>query len=69
MRKFLFGMSLFMFVLATVYWALSFATLIRLIQIWFLTPGSTVDDQPTFLPMWNAIVLMNVRAHNACFDF
>ncbi|THU96103.1 hypothetical protein K435DRAFT_665107 [Dendrothele bispora CBS 962.96] len=48
-----------MFLLATVYWVLSFVTLIRLIQIWFFDPNSTIQSQPTFLPMWSAIVLLN----------
>ncbi|THU96904.1 hypothetical protein K435DRAFT_890726 [Dendrothele bispora CBS 962.96] len=59
MQKFLFGMSLFMFLLSTIYWVLSFVTLIRLIQIWFFNLDSIVQSQPTFLPMWSAIVLLN----------
>ncbi|KAK7433472.1 hypothetical protein VKT23_015480 [Stygiomarasmius scandens] len=58
-QKFLFGMSLFMFVLATVYWTLSFASLIRLIQIWFFEPWATEKQSELFLPMWNAIILLN----------
>ncbi|KAJ4468038.1 hypothetical protein C8R41DRAFT_930758 [Lentinula lateritia] len=35
-RKILFGMTIFMFKLSTTHWIASIATLIRLIQVWFL---------------------------------
>ncbi|THU80954.1 hypothetical protein K435DRAFT_938502, partial [Dendrothele bispora CBS 962.96] len=61
MQKFLFWMSLFMFLLATVYWVLSFWTFIKAIQVTFFSPELHLnqDDQFNFLPMWSAIVLLN----------
>ncbi|THU80945.1 hypothetical protein K435DRAFT_767657 [Dendrothele bispora CBS 962.96] len=59
MQKFLFWMSLFMFLLATIYWALSFWTFIKAIQITFFSPELNLDDQFSILPMWSAIILLN----------
>ncbi|KAJ3877246.1 hypothetical protein F5051DRAFT_440731 [Lentinula edodes] len=58
-RKVLFGMSIFMFLLSTVYWIASVSTLIQLIQVWFLASDPDANSAPNYLPILNALALVN----------
>ncbi|KAJ3859017.1 hypothetical protein EV359DRAFT_51476, partial [Lentinula novae-zelandiae] len=58
-RKILFGMTMFMFALSTTHWIASIATLIRLIQVWFLAADPDAQSGPIFLPLFNALILVN----------
>ncbi|KAJ3926606.1 MAG: hypothetical protein NXY57DRAFT_905376, partial [Lentinula lateritia] len=58
-RKVLFGMSIFMFLLSTVYWIVSVSTLIQLIQVWFLASDPDAHSAPNYLPILNALALVN----------
>ncbi|KAE9406662.1 hypothetical protein BT96DRAFT_875290 [Gymnopus androsaceus JB14] len=57
-RKFLFAMTVFMYIISSVDWALSVVNVIQDIQFWFLsiTPE---DNPPNFIPVFNAICLIN----------
>ncbi|KAI0266779.1 hypothetical protein BC834DRAFT_984112 [Gloeopeniophorella convolvens] len=57
-RKFLFAMTIFMFVLASVHWAVSVTLVIALIKTWFDTSDPT-GVPPDYLPIFNAIILIN----------
>lgn len=52
---------MFMFALSTTHWIASIATLIRLIQVWFLAADPDAQSGPIFLPLFNALILVNVR--------
>lgn len=54
-------MSIFMFLLSTVYWIVSVSTLIQLIQVWFLASDPDAHSAPNYLPILNALALVNVR--------
>ncbi|KAJ4482911.1 hypothetical protein C8J55DRAFT_510965 [Lentinula edodes] len=58
-RKILFGISIFMFLLSTVYWIASVSTLIQLIQVWFLDSNPDAHSAPNYLPILNALALVN----------
>lgn len=58
-RKILFGLTIFMFLLSTAYWAASISTLIQLIQAWFLSVDPDIETAPNYLPFFNALVLVN----------
>ncbi|KAJ4478420.1 hypothetical protein J3R30DRAFT_2898232 [Lentinula aciculospora] len=58
-RKILFGLTIFMFLLSTVYWIASISTLIQLIQVWFLAADPNARSAPNYLPFFNALVLVN----------
>ncbi|KAJ3813216.1 hypothetical protein F5876DRAFT_63318 [Lentinula aff. lateritia] len=58
-RKVLFGMSIFMFLLSTVYWIASVSTLIQLIQVWFLASDPDAHSAPNYLPILNALAFVN----------
>ncbi|KAJ3993200.1 hypothetical protein F5050DRAFT_1714681 [Lentinula boryana] len=58
-RKILFGVTIFMFLLSTAYWIASISTLIQLIQVWFLASNSDAQSPPSYLPVFNALVLVN----------
>ncbi|KAJ3866780.1 hypothetical protein EV359DRAFT_35930 [Lentinula novae-zelandiae] len=58
-RKILFGISIFMFLLSTVYWIASVSTLIQLIQVWFLASDPDAHSAPNYLPILNALALVN----------
>ncbi|KAJ3885899.1 hypothetical protein GG344DRAFT_82240 [Lentinula edodes] len=58
-RKVLFGMSIFMFLLSTVYWIASVSTLIQLIQVWFLASDPDANSAPNYLPILNALAFVN----------
>ncbi|KIK62792.1 hypothetical protein GYMLUDRAFT_990247 [Collybiopsis luxurians FD-317 M1] len=58
-RKILFGMTIFMYLLSTVYWIASISTLIQLIQAWFLSPDPDARSAPNYLPFFNALSLVN----------
>ncbi|KAH7874893.1 uncharacterized protein C8R40DRAFT_1171008 [Lentinula edodes] len=58
-RKILFRISIFMFLLSTVYWIASVSTLIQLIQVWFLASDPDAHSAPNYLPILNALALVN----------
>ncbi|KAJ3848539.1 hypothetical protein EV368DRAFT_68192 [Lentinula lateritia] len=58
-RKILFGISIFMFLLSTVYWIASISTLIQLIQVWFLASDPDAHSAPNYLPILNALAFVN----------
>ncbi|KAE9390780.1 hypothetical protein BT96DRAFT_832962, partial [Gymnopus androsaceus JB14] len=60
-RKILFGITIFMFSLSTVYWIASISTLIQLIRAWFLSVDPDTQTIPNYLPLFNALVLVNKR--------
>ncbi|KAJ3874166.1 hypothetical protein F5051DRAFT_336331, partial [Lentinula edodes] len=58
-RKIFLGMTIFMFALSTTHGIASIATLIRLIQVLFLAADPDAQSGPTFLPLFNALILVN----------
>ncbi|THU80032.1 hypothetical protein K435DRAFT_768381 [Dendrothele bispora CBS 962.96] len=58
LRKFLFGMTVFMFILSTFLWAVTIVDLIRSIKVWLLDsrPG---EDFPQYFTLFNAFGLVN----------
>ncbi|KAJ4478419.1 hypothetical protein J3R30DRAFT_3404464 [Lentinula aciculospora] len=58
-RKVLFGMTILMFLLSTMYWIASISTLIQLIQAWFIASDPDAQSTPDYLPLFSALVLVN----------
>jgi len=56
----LFVMTMIMFALSTVYWILSVIVTFLVINAWFSKLDPATQDAPNWLPMFNAIVLVNV---------
>jgi len=57
-RKFLFAMTVFMYIISSVDWALSVVNVIQDIQFWFLSITPEYNP-PNFIPVFNAICLIN----------
>lgn len=64
-RKFLFAMTVFMYIISSVDWALSVVNVIQDIQFWFLSITPEYNP-PNFIPVFNAICLINVKSFFAC---
>jgi len=58
-RVWLFVMTMIMFVLSTVYWVLSVIVTFLVINAWFSKLDPATHDPPNWLPMFNAIILVN----------
>ncbi|KAI0260145.1 hypothetical protein BC834DRAFT_901993 [Gloeopeniophorella convolvens] len=58
-RKFLVGMTVAMFALSTLYFALSVVSLVQLISDWLIPINPTILNPPDYLPLFSALVLIN----------
>jgi hypothetical protein len=56
----LFVMMVVMFVLSTVYWVISVVITFLLMRAWFSELDPATHSPPGWLPMFNAVLLVNV---------
>ncbi|KAF9068723.1 hypothetical protein BDP27DRAFT_1294856 [Rhodocollybia butyracea] len=57
-RKFLLGMTIFMYSISSVHWILSVVNIIQNIQFWFLSSNPD-KNPPSLIPLFSALILVN----------
>ena len=56
-------MTITMFALSSVYWIMSVVVTFIVIDVWHSQFGSVPSNPPDWLPMFNALLLVNVSVH------